>query len=90
MKTTSRRTKLRRPPLTEKTMSGLMEISAYIETLEPADVLGDDPRSWRGTPQAAELTRRWEAVQSACKWIQQLQVHKVRKRAARPPKDREG
>jgi hypothetical protein len=89
MKTASKRSKPRRPPLTEKTMSGLMEITAFIETLEPSDLLGDDPRSWRGTPQAAELTRRWEAVQAACKWIQNLQIHKVRKSATRPSKLRD-
>ncbi|MBS1904397.1 MAG: hypothetical protein JSS75_11885 [Bacteroidetes bacterium] len=75
--------RIRRPPLTEKTMLGLLEIIAFVRSAEPADILGDDPRSWRGTPRAAELSDRQRAIEAACNWIESLQEYRVRKTASR-------
>lgn len=72
-----RRSKPRRPPLTDKTMSGLKEIVTFIEAQELTDILGDDPRSWRGLPRATELTKRGEAIAAACTWVQSLEQYKA-------------
>lgn len=58
-------------------MSGLKQIVAFIEAQEPADILGDDPRGWRGTPRATELKTQWDAVLAACKWLQSLEEYKT-------------
>ncbi len=72
--------KLRRPPLTDKTMSGLIELVSIVDSGDPISLLGDDPRAWEGTQQGTELKNRWEAIESACKWINQLQKYKSKKR----------
>ena len=71
--------KLRRPPLTDKTMSGLIELVSIVDSGDPITLLGDDPRAWEGTQQGTELKNRWEAIEAACKWINQLQTYKTKK-----------
>ena len=72
--------KIRRPPLTDKVMSGLIELVSIVDSGDPVSLLGDDPSAWAGTMQGIELTNRWEAMQAACKWINSLQNYKSKKR----------
>ncbi len=75
-------TKIRRPPLTQKTLSGLLELVAFAEDKGPVEMLGGDPFAWEGTPQGAEMMQRWEAIMAACKWIENLREYKAKKTKA--------